>query len=140
MQPLLTPIILSMSPRERDILLDNEELLLEAGYEISAFGARDIQVTAVPHVLGQAELRPLFMELIDQLDQLKNATIDRRRSEVIMASCKRAVKGGDRLTDIEIKALIDDMLTTDAPPNCPHGRPIMKIFRKYEVERMFHRV
>ena len=41
-----------------------------------------------------------------------------RESEVIMASCKRAVKGGDSLTDIEIKALIDDMLTTDAPPNC----------------------
>ncbi|MBO4297533.1 MAG: DNA mismatch repair endonuclease MutL [Clostridia bacterium] len=140
MQPLLTPIILSISPRERDILLDNEALLQEAGYEISPFGMRDIQVTAVPHVLGQAELRPLFMELIEQLDQLKNAAIDRRRNEIITASCKRAVKGGDRLSDIEIRALLDDMLTTDAPPNCPHGRPILKVFRKYEIERMFHRV
>ena len=140
MQPLLTHVILSLSPRERDILLDNEALLLEAGYEISPFGMRDIQVTAVPHVLGQAELRPLFMEFIDQLDELKNATKDRRRSEIITASCKRAVKGGDRLTEAEVKALLDDMLNTDAPPNCPHGRPILKIFRKYEIERMFHRV
>ncbi|MBQ8954348.1 MAG: DNA mismatch repair endonuclease MutL [Clostridia bacterium] len=140
MQPLLTPIILPMSPRERDILMDNEDILLEAGYEIAPFGERDIQVTAVPHVLGQPELKPLFMTLIDQLDQLKSATIDRRRSEVITASCKHAVKGGDRLTDIEIRALLDDMLTTDAPPNCPHGRPILKTFRKYEIERMFRRV
>ena len=140
MQPLLTPIILSMSPRERDVLMDNEALLLEAGYEIAPFGERDVQVTAVPHVLGQPELKPLFMTLIDQLDQLKNATIDRRRSEVITASCKHAVKGGDRLTDMEIKALLDDMLATDAPPNCPHGRPILKTFRKYEIERMFRRV
>jgi len=140
MQPLLTPIVLSMSPRERDILMDNEALLLEAGYEIAPFGERDIQVRAVPHVLGQAELRPLFMELIDQLDQLKNAAMDRRRSEVIMASCKRAVKGGDHLSDMEIRALLDDMLATDAPSNCPHGRPILKVFRKYEIERMFRRV
>ena len=53
---------------------------------------------------------------------------------------KRYPADGAHPEDIEIKALIDDMLTTDAPPNCPHGRPIMKIFRKYEVERMFHRV
>ena len=139
MQPLLTPIILSMSSRERDILLENEALLLEAGYEIAPFGERDIQVTALPHVLGQTEMRPLFMDLIDQLDLLKNATIDRRRSEVITASCKHAVKGGDRLTDIEIRALLIDMLETDAPPNCPHGRPIIKTFRKYEIERMFRR-
>ena len=140
MQQLLTPIILPMSARERDILIENEELLLQAGYEIAPFGERDIQVTALPHVLGQTELRPLFMDLIDQLDLLKNATIDRRRSEVITASCKHAVKGGDRLSDIEIKALLIDMLETDAPPNCPHGRPILKTFRKYEIERMFRRV
>ncbi|MBR3502906.1 MAG: DNA mismatch repair endonuclease MutL [Clostridia bacterium] len=139
MQPLLTPIILSMSARERDILLENEALLSEAGYEIAPFGERDIQVTALPYVLGQTELRPLFMDLIDQLDLLKSATLDRRRSEIITASCKRAVKGGDRLTDLEIKALLVDMLETDAPPNCPHGRPIIKTFRKTEIERMFRR-
>jgi len=140
MQQLLTPIVLSMSARERSALLSNQELLLEAGYEIEPFGERDIQVRAVPHVLGQAELRPLFLEMIDRLDQLKNAAIDRRRAEVIQTSCKRAVKAGDKLTDEEIRALVDEMLKTDAPPTCPHGRPVLKAFRKNEIERMFKRI
>lgn len=140
MQQLLTPIVLSMSARERSALLSNQELLLEAGYEIEPFGERDIQVRAVPHVLGQAELRPLFLEMIDRLDQLKNAAIDRRRAEVIQTSCKRAVKAGDKLTDGEIRALVDEMLKTDAPPTCPHGRPVLKVFRKSEIERMFKRI
>ncbi|MBQ2957155.1 MAG: DNA mismatch repair endonuclease MutL [Clostridia bacterium] len=139
-QQLLTPIILSMSHRERDSLLANQELLEQAGYEIEPFGDRDIQVRAVPHVLGQSELRPLFLEMIDRLDQLKNATIDRRRAEVIQASCKRAVKAGDRLSEAEIRALVDEMLRTDAPPTCPHGRPVIKAFKKNEIERMFKRI
>lgn len=140
MQPLLTPIIMSVSPRERDILTDNQALLLEAGYEIEPFGERDIQVRAVPYILGRAELKPLFADMIDRLDQLKNTTIDRRRGEIITASCKRAVKAGDHLSDAEIRALIADMTATSAPPNCPHGRPIIKTFKRSEVDHMFRRV
>jgi len=140
MQQLLTPIILSMSAHERGALLSNQELLYDAGYEIEAFGERDIQVRAVPYVLGQSELRPLFLEMIDRLDQLKNAALDRRRSEIIQASCKRAVKAGDKLSDSEIQALVDEMMKTEAPPTCPHGRPVLKAFRKNEIEKMFKRI
>ena len=139
MQPLAAPIIMNVSARDRSILMDNQALLLEAGYEIEPFGERDIQVRTVPYVLGQAELKPLFADLIDRLDQLRSATIDRRRGEVITASCKRAVKAGDHLSDVEIRALISDMLTTSAPPNCPHGRPIIKTFKRGEVDHMFRR-
>lgn len=139
MQPLVAPIIMNVSARDRSILMDNQALLLEAGYEIELFGERDIQVRTVPYVLGQAELKPLFADLIDRLDQLRSATIDRRRGEVITASCKRAVKAGDHLSDAEIRALISDMLTTSAPPNCPHGRPIIKTFKRGEVDHMFRR-
>ena len=139
MQPLAAPIIMNVSARDRSILMDNQALLLEAGYEIEPFGERDIQVRTVPYVLGQAELKPLFADLIDRLDQLRSATIDRRRGEVITASCKRAVKAGDHLSDAEIRALIGDMLTTSAPPNCPHGRPIIKTFKRGEVDHMFRR-
>lgn len=139
MQPLVAPIIMNVSARDRSILMDNQALLLEAGYEIEPFGERDIQVRTVPYVLGQAELKPLFADLIDRLDQLRSATIDRRRGEVITASCKRAVKAGDHLSDAEIRALIGDMLTTSAPPNCPHGRPIIKTFKRGEVDHMFRR-
>ena len=139
-QQLLTPITLDLSPAECDALMRNHQLLFEAGYEIEPFGERSVRVTAVPHVLGQADMSLLFMELIDQLERLKSATVEKRRAEVIQASCKHAVKGGDELTPLEITSLVEQMLATDAPSTCPHGRPVYKAFTKNEIERMFKRI
>ena len=140
MQQLLVPITLNLSQSEYDLLIQNQQTLYEAGYELEPFGERDIRVTAVPHVLGQSDLRLLFMELIDQLSLVKSATIERRRAEVIQASCKHAVKGGDALTEAELNALLEDMMNTDAPSTCPHGRPVYKAFKRTELERMFKRI
>ncbi len=138
-QQLLTPLIVQVSAKERAVLMDNLETLSDAGFEVDSFGERDIAVRAVPFVLSQASLSPFFMEMIEQLDRLKGATLDRRRGELIQLSCKRAVKAGDRLTDSEIDALILEMARTNAPPTCPHGRPVLRIFRANEIERMFKR-
>ena len=139
-QQLLTPLVVHVSARERAVLMDNLETLSQAGFEVEPFGERDMMVRAVPFVLSQASLNPFFMEMVDQLDRLKSATLDRRRGEVIQLSCKRAVKAGDRLTDSEIRALLDEMARTSAPPTCPHGRPVMRVFRASEIERMFKRL
>jgi DNA mismatch repair protein MutL len=139
-QQLLLPVILPMSPRERALLIENIPLLEEIGYEIEPFGERDIRVRAVPMMLGNAELRPIFLEFIDQLESLRGAARERQRAGLIMASCKRAVKAGDALSEAEISALIAEMRSSGAPPTCPHGRPALKVIRRNEMEAMFKRV
>ncbi len=139
-QQLLAPYIIHVSRREADVLLSSKELLSEAGYEIDAFGASDIQVRAVPFVMGQSDMRMLFTELIDELDHLKTAEREKRMTGIIQASCKHAVKAGDRLTDAEIRSLLEQMTASGAPPTCPHGRPVLRAMSKYEIERMFKRV
>ena len=138
-QQLLTPMVVHVSAKERAVIEDNLETLSQAGFEVEPFGDRDVVVRAVPFVLSHASLSPFFMEMIEQLDRLKSATLDRRRGELIQLSCKRAVKAGDRLNDLEIRALLDEMARTSAPPTCPHGRPVMRVFRPSEIERMFKR-
>jgi len=138
-QQLLTPLVVRVSARERAVIEDNLETLSQVGFEVEPFGEREVMVRAVPFVLSHASLSPFFMEMIEQLDRLKSATLDRRRGELIQLSCKRAVKAGDRLSDQEIQALLHEMATTSAPPTCPHGRPVMRVFRPGEIERMFKR-
>jgi DNA mismatch repair protein MutL len=138
-QQLLTPLVVRVTARERAVLMDNLDTLSQAGFEVEPFGERDLMVRAVPFVLSHASLNPFFMEMVEQLDRLKSATMDRRRGEIIQLSCKRAVKAGDRLSDAEIQALLDEMARTSAPPTCPHGRPVMRVFRLGEMERMFKR-
>ena len=139
-QQLLAPIVIHLSAREMAVISDNLDLLSEAGYEVEPFGEQDIRVRAVPFVMGKAEVRPLFLEMIQSLNQLKAATVDARRSEIMQMACKSAVKAGDSLSDSEIAALIADMQKTGAPPTCPHGRPVVKTLTKRDLEKMFKRI
>ena len=139
-QQLLTPMILRLSAREIALIMDNLEVLRDAGYDVEPFGETDIQVRAVPFILGKADLRPAFMDTVNALSRIRNATVDLRRAEVMQMACKSAVKGGDPLSRDEIEALIRQMLETGAPPTCPHGRPVMKSLSRRELEKMFKRI
>ena len=139
-QQLLTPIVLHLSGREMALIQDNLDVLSDAGYSVEPFGEMDIQVRAVPYILGKAELKPAFMETLEALNRLRTATIDAKRLEVATMACKSAVKGGDALTESEIQTLVAKMLETGAPPTCPHGRPVMKSISRRELEKMFKRI
>jgi DNA mismatch repair protein MutL len=54
-------------------------------------------------------------------------------------ACHRAVRAKGLLSDGEMTALVSDLLRTDMPYTCPHGRPIVKKFSHYELERLFGR-
>ena len=122
------------------LIEENMDVLRDSGYDVEPFGEQDIQVRAVPFILGKAELKPAFMDTINALNRLKNATIDARRAEVAQMACKAAVKGGDPLSAGEIESLIRQLLDTGAPPTCPHGRPVMKVISRRELEKMFKRI
>ena len=139
-QQLLTPLIFHLTGREMALIEDNMELLNDAGYSVEPFGDSDIQVRAVPFVMGKAEIRPLFLDMLGSLGGLKNATVDARRAEIMQMACKSAVKAGDALSDSEIRALIRGMMKTGAPPTCPHGRPVVKTLSQRDLEKMFKRI
>ena len=59
--------------------------------------------------------------------------------KLIMRSCKSAVKGGEHLSEMEIRGLIDELAGCSNPYCCPHGRPTFIRYTKYEIERSFRR-
>lgn len=139
-QALLVPAVIDVTQREMTLLQTFDESLRDAGYEVEPFGERSISVRAVPFILGRADVRPVFMEMLESLDRIGAATKEARRAELAMMACKAAVKGGDGLTTSEINALIDTMRETGASPTCPHGRPVSRTLTRRELERMFKRI
>ncbi len=139
-QMLLTPVVVSASPSEIESLIDNQTMLQELGYEIEPFGETAIQVRAIPQLFGKVELTPLVLALLSHLHTLRSATTERRRKDIVLFACKRAVKAGDSLTSEEIAALIAEMLKSPAPPTCPHGRPVIQKMTRRDMERLFRRV
>ena len=55
-------------------------------------------------------------------------------------ACKASVKGNMHLSVFEADKLISELLTLENPYNCPHGRPTIISFSKYEIEKMFKRI
>ena len=50
-----------------------------------------------------------------------------------------SVKGNTRINMEQMQSIIDDLVLCDNPYNCPHGRPTMVRYSKYELEKFFKR-
>lgn len=139
-QLLLTPYTVSVSASEKAQIMENRELLRDIGFEVDDFGDRDIQVRAVPQIMGEPDLRPFFLLSAAELKRLKSAPLAARREAVMQAACKHAVKGGDALSQAEIDSLLKQMSQTGAPASCPHGRPVIVAITRTELEKRFSRI
>ena len=112
-----------------------------AGFDIEPFGDDAYQIRAVPNVLGVPQTKSAFLDMVDRLGELRVlSTAQKRRDAILQMACKKAVKGGDKLTMEEIKPLLVDMLRTNAPPTCPHGRPLVVVLERTEIEKRFKRI
>lgn len=140
-QQLLVPQIVRVTPQEHERLEGYRQEIEAAGFEIEPFGEDAYQIRAVPMVLGQPQAKAMFVELLDRLGELRVlATQERRREAILQMACKRAVKGGDALTESEIASLLRQMQEVDAPPTCPHGRPLVVRLTRGELEKRFKRI
>jgi len=56
-----------------------------------------------------------------------------------LMSCHGAIRAGQRLSQKEMSLLLSQLEEMNLSTNCPHGRPIIKTFSYYEIEKMFKR-
>ena len=54
-------------------------------------------------------------------------------------ACKAAIKAGDKLTEKEMRLLVDQLFATSIPYACPHGRPIVIKISLDEFDKRFGR-
>ncbi len=139
-QPLLAPIVVSLSGKERTALLENSEAFLQIGFEWEEFGDREYLIKAVPADFLNLDAREIFIDILDSLmDGMKGKKPEMILDRLATISCKAAVKGNNTLSFSEIKTLISEMLSLEEPYHCPHGRPTTISLSKYEFEKRFKR-
>ena len=81
-------------------------------------------------------------ELLDGLEKEVQAVSLTRLREKIAASiaCHAAIKVNTRLDHSKMVWLIDELLKTQHPTSCPHGRPIILRYEKNEILKAFKRI
>ncbi len=139
-QMVSPPLILTLTMQEANRLNDYLGYFTEMGFEIEPFGGREYAVSAVPgNLFGIAE-RELFLEVLDSLESVGGKDSTLVMEKIASMSCKAAVKGSQRLSTAEARALIEELLHLENPYNCPHGRPTIISMTKQEIEKKFKRI
>lgn len=140
-QMLMVAQVVHVTPQDRAKIENYSEEIKAAGFDIEPFGDNTYQIRAVPNVLGIPQSRSAFLEMVDRLGELRVlSTQQKRRDAILQMACKKAIKGGDKLTMEEIRPLLQDMLLSNAPPTCPHGRPLIISLSRSEIEKRFRRI
>lgn len=140
-QLLCPPMVLTLSMQEEELLKKYEKQFTELGYEIEHFGGMEYQICAVPGNLYHINKKELFIEILDNLNEVSGHNSPELILEKIASmSCKAAVKGNSRLSAMEMESLIKELLTLENPYQCPHGRPTIISMSKYEIEKKFKRI
>ncbi len=139
-QILLEPLALTLRKEDYTLLLDNKDLLEQAGILIDSFGETSVRVVAVPMNLENEDICLLMDEITEKL---------RRNSASVMAdrldwlyhsiACRSAVKGGYRTSDTELMTLAKRIVKDESILYCPHGRPVAMWLTKTQLEKQFGR-
>lgn len=140
-QMLLVPVQVNLSAEEKQAVLQNLELLQDAGVEAEDYGGSTVVVRAVPADVPVDDVEDMLLELANHLLNGGRDAL-REKTEWVLHSiaCRAAIKAGDRTNRQEMLALAQQILDGTVPPFCPHGRPcVLKLTRK-ELEKQFGRL
>lgn len=140
-QMLLEPAAINLAAEEKQALLDNIPLLENAGLEIADFGGNTVVLRAVPADVEPQNAESLLVEIANKLLKGGHDALNEHTEWVLHSiSCRAAIKAGDKSSPQELLALAEKILSGEAPPFCPHGRPcVLKLTRK-ELEKQFGRI
>lgn len=140
-QLLMPPIIVSLSSLEMNAYQNYQSYFSELGFEIEPFGGDELSIRGIPMDLYGNNAKDLFLTVLDELiDTPVRGTPDVILLKIASMSCKASVKGNQKMSYEEAKALLKQLFVLDNPYHCPHGRPTMFSMSRQELEKKFKRI
>lgn len=139
-QELLVPIILSLSEKELRLADENRGLFESMGLVMERFGEHDIAVRTIPVVLGEAETGSFVREILAEVERNNTVTLESKRAAILQTACKHAIKGGEALSEDQLRSILQEMVEKQVTPTCPHGRPLVVSISHREIDKKFKRI
>lgn len=140
-QVLLTPLIIELGFEDYSYYDENKEIFKRCGFLIEDFGDNSVAIREVPMFLGKPDVKNLFYDIIENIKALGSASASELKYDKIASlACKAAVKANNRLSQLEMEALINELRYIEEPFTCPHGRPTIIKFSLYDLEKRFKRI
>ncbi len=139
-QRLLLPIPVELDAQQAAALEDQQQWLEQLGIELVQIGPKAQAIQSFPTLLQEADPAEFVRDLADLLVSDEAMDTEKITHAIFsMASCKAAIKAGNRLSDVEIEQLLVDGEAANSPTRCPHGRPTTIKFTLAQLEKQFLR-
>lgn len=133
----LLPVVFEFSVSQTLSFEENEAQLEEVGFRIESMGGRSFALKEYPDIFKEEEAKEIFLSLLEEME--KEKIEDKKKKILATLACKTAVKAGQALSLEKMNTLVEELFKTSNSSVCPHGRPVMIMIDRKEVERALKR-
>lgn len=138
-QSLLSPYTFECSTDEAKFFTQHLDDFASIGISLEEFGENLFRVRAVPFLIRDIEYDEFFEAIKANQNRFNFSKKELLKDFLAQTACKAAVKAGDKLSDEDIDALLND-IDNHKVLTCPHGRPFVHTISKKDLEKLFKRI
>lgn len=140
-QQLLFPRTINLDPGSYQLIKEIYTALQKIGFDLRFHQKNQITIDGVPQEIRSGREEEILREIVDEyVSNIRQKNITDEKENIAKSySCKAAIKAGDKLSENEMRILIDQLFATTMPYVCPHGRPIVVKISLDEFDKRFGR-
>ncbi len=139
-QQLLFPIKIQFDAASYEILKELDSMITKLGFKLKYLSKSYVLIEGVTDDIKSGSEEKILREFIlEYLNNRAEKQLEEKDNVAKSYSCKAAIKAGDKLSEKEMRLLIDQLFATSMPYVCPHGRPIVIKISLDEFDRRFGR-
>ena len=137
----LIPVRLNFSPSEAIIVEEKMDEINRLGIVLEDFGGGTYTIRQIPSWIKPNQEKDFVEEIITNIINGKKTERYQFLDNIAKSiACKKSVRGNEYLSAMQVEFLLENLENCENPYTCPHGRPIIIKYSKYEIEKWFKRV
>ncbi|MDR0734460.1 MAG: DNA mismatch repair endonuclease MutL [Elusimicrobiota bacterium] len=140
-QPLMFPVSAEMPASAIENLLQWQDTLDKAGFEVSRFSPRTLLINTVPNILKfkEEDLKDFVISLAGVIGPPSKSDNSLKYRLISTMACKKSVKAGEAMGKPQAEALLQNLKNCADGLHCPHGRPTIIVLDIKEITKKFGR-
>ena len=139
-QHLLFPQIVKLDPADYQLVKELEPYLTNLGFTLKFKSKNVVEIIGIPSDLKSEHESETLLDILHEFRKNQQEKhLEVRDNLAKSFSCKAAIKAGDKLSEKEMRILVDKLFATSMPYVCPHGRPIVIKIPIQELDKRFGR-
>ena len=137
---LLIPIKIELRPDEYILAKNRLSILEEQGFVIEDFGTNTIIIRTFPNWIPEEKSEDIIRKLIDLVIEKGSFDIDKFLWRIAATTaCRMSVMANTYISEEDQAWILENIRYCENPFTCPHGRPTIITYTRYELERLFKR-